>query len=102
MRDGDPDVWGSLYDRFNPDPDGGYARRPSESPLPPEARARLLDAALGIVGSVRVFFEVAEDVLLDQRERLRHVPPRHADNQAPQAEPDGAPSAVQDIPMEQT
>jgi hypothetical protein len=101
MRDGDPDVWGALYDRFNPDPDGGYARRPSESPLPPEAKARLLDAALGIVGSVRLFFEVAEDVLLDQRERLRDVPPREPARPTPPAARDGAPSGVQDIPMEQ-
>ena len=104
-RDSDPDLWGALYEHFNPDPSGeGYARRPSDSPLAPEAKARLLDAALGIVGSVRVFFEVAEDVLLDQRERLRHVPPREPAEPVRRdaSAPDPSPEAVQDFPMEHT
>lgn len=63
----DPDIWGDLYDRF---------RRPDDPPRPraaralsPEARALLIDAALGILGSVRTFVDVAEDILLERRDR---------------------------------
>lgn len=107
VRDGDPDLWGALYDRFNPEPDTdpgrGHPRSgPGRPPLTDDSKARLLDAALGIVGSVRVFFEVAEDVLLDQRERMRHAPPREAARPADRHEPPRDPgrAPVQDIPME--
>ncbi len=67
-RASDPDVWGDLYD---------WIRRPDEPPRPPraarsfspESRTLLIDAALGILGSVRTFVDVAEDVLLERRSR---------------------------------
>ena len=71
----------------------------------PEATGRLLDAAIGIVGAVRAFVDVADDVLQERRARLgdtsmpgepfvrsaqdgRPPTPRHDDG-----------GAVRDIPM---
>jgi len=72
-RASDPDLWGDLYDRFRraDDPPPRRARRG----LPPESSARLIDAALGILGSVRTFVDVAEDLLLERRDGT-HDPSR--------------------------
>ena len=79
--DGEPDVWGALYDRFNPDLERRTTRRPpSASPLSPTTRGPgCLDAALGHRRvPCAMFVEVAEDVLLEQRERLRAPSVTHA------------------------
>ena len=107
-RDRDPDIWGELYDRFYRD-EGDRPGRPPRAPMADDSRARLLDAALGIVGAVRVFVDIAEDVLLDQRDRLQHDRPDPARRPEPPNSPphatgaprrDEARPTVQDIPME--
>lgn len=65
----DADLWGGLRDHGRRDGD----RRPRRaSSLPPEARGRLLDAALGMLASVRTALEVAEEVLEERRDRIVH------------------------------
>lgn len=102
-RSEDPDLWGELYNRFR-DPSRPPRARSARFGLPSDSRARLLDAALGIVGSIRVFVDVAEDVLVEHRERLGDTAadpgePRRAERRSPSSRPAGH-GSVQDIPME--
>jgi hypothetical protein len=46
-------------------------RRGSARPrIDGDAKARLIDASLGVIAAVRVLADVAEDVLMERRERL--------------------------------
>lgn len=45
-------------------------RIPGRRRLDSESKARLIDASLGVIGALRVLADVAEDVLMDRRERL--------------------------------
>ena len=102
-RDDDPDIWGDLYERF---------RRPGDAPrrprglrsLPPESSTRLIDAALGILGSVRTFIDVAEDLLLERRSSAGDPGPQREpflrqDEPAWVPQRDDESSAVHDIPL---
>ena len=73
-RASDPDLWGELYDRFRR-PDDPSRRPGGARALSSESRTLLIDAALGILGSVRTFVDVAEDVLLERRSKLPDAPP---------------------------
>lgn len=102
-RSPDPDIWGDLYDRF---------RRPDDPPRQPraarhlsaESRTLLIDAALGILGSVRTFVDVAEDVLLERRTSGPPAGPADPWLREERTEPwvperDGESSEVRDIPL---
>lgn len=102
-RASDPDLWGDLYDRIRRPDDPPRDQRARRS-LSPESRALLIDAALGILGSVRNFVDVAEDVLLERRTSER--PAGAADpwlrderTAAWVPERDGERSEIRDIPL---
>jgi hypothetical protein len=102
-RRDEPDLWGDLYDRFRGPTDP--VRRPRGSGLPPETSGRLIDAAIGILGAIRTFVDVAEDALEERRARLDEAP-RPADRwvRAPEraTRPDDGPEeggVVRDIPL---
>ena len=73
--------------------------------LPPESSGRLIDATLGILGAIRTFVDVAEDILEERRARLDEEPgdpwvrdPGSAPRPAgPAPTEDG--DVVRDIPM---
>lgn len=67
----DNDLWGELRDVGRHAGEG--PRRPRRaSSLPPEARDRLFDAALGVLASIRTVVDVVEDVLEERRGRPDH------------------------------
>ncbi len=67
-RHDDTDLWGELRDRGRHAGEG--PRRPRRaSTLPPEARDRLIEAALGVLASIRTVVDVAEEVLEERRGR---------------------------------
>ena len=103
-RGPDPDIWGDLYDRFRRPDDPPRDQRGARRSLSPESRALLIDAALGILGSVRNFVEVAEDILVERR---TSGPPtgaadpwlRDERTAAWVPERDGERSEIRDIPL---
>lgn len=103
-REHDPDIWGDLYDRFRRD-DAPPRRRPRRG-LPPDSSTRLIDAALGILGSIRTFVDVAEDLLLERRDEGQpsaRPEPWVRDGRVPWAhdanERDNEGGVVRDIPL---
>jgi hypothetical protein len=102
-RASDPDIWGDLYDRFRR-PDDPPRRPRGVRSLTPESRTLLIDAALGILGSVRTFVDVAEDILLERRSGHAEAPPadpwvREQPAAWPDDRTDDEGSAVRDIPL---
>src|SRR5688572_27283131 len=74
-RPDDADLWGDLYDRLRR-PDDPVRRRRATRLLAPES-GRLIDATLGILGAIRTFVDVAEDILEERRARLDEAPDAH-------------------------
>jgi hypothetical protein len=72
-RPDDADLWGDLYERLRR-PDDPIRRGRTARVLPPDSSGRLIDAALGILGAVRTFVDVAEDLLEERRARLDEEP----------------------------
>lgn len=72
-RQRDADLWGDLYERFRRPEDPVRRRRPSHV-FTGDSSGRLIDATLGILGAIRTFVEVAEDILEDRRSRLGDEP----------------------------
>ena len=68
-RPDDADLWGDLYERLRR-PEDPVRRRRAGRLLPPESSGRLIDATLGILGAIRTFVDVAEDILEERRARL--------------------------------
>jgi hypothetical protein len=68
-RPDDADLWGDLYERLRR-PDDPVRRRRATRLLAPESSGRLIDATLGILGAIRTFVDVAEDILEERRARL--------------------------------
>src|SRR5215204_2206072 len=68
-RADDADLWGDLYERLRR-PEDPVRRRRAARVLPPESSGRLIDATLGILGAIRTFVDVAEDILEERRARL--------------------------------
>jgi len=104
-REEEPDLWGELYERFR-GPTDPVRRRRRGAGMPPEASGRLIDAALGILGAIRTFVDVAEDVLEDRRERLGDVdrPPEPwvrgpHERPRPPTRPEDEGGVVRDIPL---
>jgi hypothetical protein len=71
-RPDDADLWGDLYERLRR-PDDPVRRRRATRLLAPES-GRLIDATLGILGAIRTFVDVAEDILEERRARLDDGP----------------------------
>ena len=100
----DADLWGDLYERLRR-PDDPVRRRRATRLLAPES-GRLIDATLGILGAVRAFVDVAEDILEERRARLDEEPardpwvrdPRSAHQPAGHAPPEEG-DVVRDIPL---
>jgi hypothetical protein len=73
--------------------------------MEPEPSGRLLDAAIGILGAIRTFVDVAEDVLEERRARLgdapgtrdRWVRPPYDPRNPPTPQDEGG--VVRDIPL---
>jgi len=65
----DADLWGDLYERLRR-PEDPVRRRRTARVLAPESSGRLIDATLGILGAIRTFVDVAEDILEERRARL--------------------------------
>ncbi len=106
-RPDDPDLWEDLYERFRRPTDP--PRRRLSSALSPDARLRLLDAAVGLLGSIRTVVDVVEEVLDDRRNRLRDgtIEPRGPWLREPERPEErsaaGPPNVVvRDIPVEPT
>lgn len=104
-RPDDPDLWGDLYERLRrPDDPPRRTRRGGRlaDGLPPESSDRLIDAALGILGSIRAFVDVAED-LLEQRRSAPHGSPPSPEpwvRTSPTGQPlDEEGGVVRDIPL---
>lgn len=99
----DADLWGDLYERFRGPGDPSRGRRGRR--LGPESSALLIDAALGILGAVRTFVDVAEDILEERRTQLGDDGPHREpwlreDAPAHPPTPVTDPTqAVRDIPM---
>ena len=72
-RPDDADLWGDLYERLRR-PEDPVRRRRTGRVLPPESSGRLIDATLGILGAIRTFVDVAEDILEERRARLNDGP----------------------------
>jgi hypothetical protein len=64
----------SAHRGLDPPPPPTPPRRAPQRATSSESKARLLDASLGVLSAIRVLTEVAEDVLLEQRERLSGSP----------------------------
>jgi hypothetical protein len=101
----DADLWGDLYERLRR-PEDPARRRPTRV-LGPESSGRLIDATLGILGAIRTFVDVAEDILEERRARLDEEPgaadPWVRDPSSPPGRASAAPPAngdvVRDIPV---
>jgi len=104
-RAADPDIWGDLYERFRRSDDPPH-RPGAVRILSSESSTLLIDAALGILGSVRTFVDVAEDILLERRANGPAAAPTdpwtREERGAWVPERDAEASGVRDIPLHGT